>query len=49
MYKVMRIVDEDDLEVYYMPGHNRQDAVDAFGEDIEVKFLIASEGDEEEV
>ncbi len=43
MYKVMRIVNQDDLEIYYLPGHNRQDAIDSFGDDIEIEFLIASE------
>ncbi len=43
MYQIMRIVDGPSGETFFMAGHDRDEAVTAFGEDIEVKNIVAVE------
>lgn len=40
MFSVMRILDKDG-EVYYLAGHDEQDAKNSFGDDAHVELLFA--------
>jgi hypothetical protein len=40
MYQVMRIMDSDG-EVYYLAGHDEQDAKNSFGDDVSIDMLFA--------
>ena len=45
MFQVMRIIDKDG-DLSYLAGHNEQDAIDSFGEDIFVEKLYAVKEEE---
>ena len=38
MYEIMRIVDLDG-QVYYLDGHDTQEAINSFGDDIIIEYL----------
>ncbi len=47
MYNVMRVIELDTQDVYWLEGHDIKEAHDSFGSDISVELMTASPTNEE--